>query len=76
MPAAAARPRAPYTIFADGDDGVRRYLRYVDDQVEWGGAEGAHEFTSRRAASATFIAVGLSTQPRFGIEASVSAGRG
>lgn len=62
------RPTAsPAVIYADGDDGLRRYLHLVDEQVEWGGLDEALRFAAMKQAAVMFVAVGLDGQPRFGI---------
>lgn len=56
-----------FVIYADGLDGVRRYLELVDAQVEWGPINAAHLFNSCRQAATMLAAVGLADQDGFGI---------
>lgn len=66
MPAPAAP--LPFAIYADGVDGVRRYLRFVEGQVEWEDEPGsAHRFATDHQAAAMLVALSLDHQPRFGI---------
>ena len=66
MPAPAAP--LPFAIYADGAAGVRRYLRLVEGQVEWGDVSAdAHQFPSEQQAGVLLVGLSLDHQPGFGI---------